>query len=58
MGLQYVGQQNNEKAILSIGSIKYSVFLSGLGTLLDITTTDPNQVFLGGLDLRDDVQFH
>ena len=57
------------------GSVRYSAFLSGLGTLLDITTTDPSQViteqlilsldvivalqvFLGGLDPRDDGQFH
>jgi len=62
VGVLYVGpgQQNDEKAILSnqFGSSRYSVFLSGLGTLLDITTTDPNQVFLGGLDPRDDGQFH
>ena len=30
----------------------------GLGTLLYITLTDSNQVFLGGLDPRDDGQFH
>jgi len=54
------GQQCDERAILSnqFGSSRYSVFLSGLGTLLDITTTDPSQVFLGGLDPRDDGQFH
>jgi len=62
VGVLYVGpgQHNDEKAILSnqYGSVRYSAFLSGLGTLLDITTTDPNQVFLGGLDPRDDGQFH
>ena len=31
---------------------------AGLGTLLYITSTDSNQVFLGGLDPRDDGQFH
>ena len=31
---------------------------AGLGTLLYITLTDSNQVFLGGLDSRDDGQFH
>lgn len=31
---------------------------AGLGTLLYITLTDSNQVFLGGLDPRDDGQFH
>jgi len=62
VGVLYVGpgQQNDEKAILSnqYGSSRYSTFLSGLGTLLDITTTDQSQVFLGGLDPRDDGQFH
>jgi len=62
VGVLYVGpgQHNDEKAILSnqYGSVRYSAFLSGLGTLLDITTTDPSQVFLGGLDPRDDGQFH
>jgi len=62
VGVLYVGpgQQNDETSILSnqFGSSRYSSFLSGLGTLLDITTTDPNQVFLGGLDPRDDGQFH
>ena len=38
---------------------QYASFLSGLGTLLlDITITDQTQVFIGGLDPRDDVQFH
>ena len=31
---------------------------AGLGTLLYIKLTDSNQVFLGGLDPRDDRQFH
>ena len=31
---------------------------AGLCTLLYITLTDSNQVFLGGLDPRDDGQFH
>ena len=40
------------------GSSRYASFLSGLGTLVDITITDQTQVFLGGLDPRDDGQFH
>jgi len=62
VGVIYVGpgQHKDEKAILSnqFGSCRYSEFLAGLGTLLDITSTDSNQVFLGGLDPRDDGQFH
>jgi len=62
LGVLYVGpgQHNDEKAVLSnqFGSSRYSAFLSGLGTLVDITTTDPSQVFLGGLDPRDDGHFH
>ena len=34
-----------------------SHFLSGLGTLVDITATDPKTLFMGGLDARDDGQF-
>ena len=40
------------------GSSRYAAFLGGLGTLVDITSTDAGQVFLGGLDPRDDGQFH
>ena len=40
------------------GSSRYASFLGGLGTLVDITSTDASQVFLGGLDPRDDGQFH
>ena len=40
------------------GSSRYASFLSGLGTLVDITITDQTQVFLGGLDPRDDGQLH
>ena len=38
------------------GSSRYASFLGGLGTLVDITSTDASQVFLGGLDPRDDGQ--
>ena len=37
-------------------AVNQNVF-AGLGTLLYITLTDSNQVFLGGLDPRDDGQF-
>ena len=39
-------------------SSRYSTFIPVLGTLLDITTTDQSQVFLGGLDPKEDGQFH
>jgi len=61
VGVLYVGlgQQDDEKAILGnqFGSTRYSNFLSGLGTLVDITVTDPKTVYMGGLDSRDDGQF-
>merc|ERR1712088_819732 len=60
-GVLYVGpgQENDEKAIFSnqFGSIRYSKFLSGLGSLVDTTTTDPGRVFMGGLDPSKDGQF-
>ena len=40
------------------GSSRYASFLSGLGTLVDITITDQTQVFRGGLDPGDDGQSH
>merc|ERR1712117_975081 len=53
VGVLYVGpgQENDEKAIFSnqFGSIRYSKFLSGLGSLVDTTTTDPGRVYMGGL---------
>ena len=50
----------HKQAILrnQFGSSRYASFLSGLGTLVDITVTDQSHVFLGGLDPRDDGQFH
>jgi len=61
VGVLYVGpgQENDEKAIFSnqFGSIRYSKFLSGLGSLVDTTTTDPGRVFMGGLDPSKDGQF-
>ena len=62
VGVVYVGhgQVADEQAILrnQFGSSRYASFLSGLGTLVDITVTDQSHVFLGGLDPRDDGQFH
>jgi len=61
VGVVYVGpgQEADEKAILGnqFGSTRYSQFLSGLGTLVDITATDPKTVYMGGLDPRDDGHF-
>ena len=34
-----------------------SKFLSGLGSLVDTTTTDPGRVYMGGLDPNKDGQF-
>ena len=62
VGVVYVGQgqATDEQAILrnQYGSTRYQNFLSGLGTLLDISTIDPAHVFLGGLDHREDGTFH
>ena len=62
VGVLFVGpgQARDEKAILGnqFGSSRYAAFLSGLGSLVDISSTDPAQVFRGGLDSRDDGQFH
>ena len=62
VGVVYVGQgqADDEAAILrnQYGSTRYASFLSGLGTLLDISTIDPAHVFLGGLDHREDGTFH
>ena len=62
VGVVYVGQgqTSDEAAILrnQYGSTRYAAFLSGLGTLLDISTIDPAHVFLGGLDHREDGTFH
>jgi len=61
VGVLYVGlgQQDDERAILSnqFGSTRYSHFLSGLGTLVDITATDPSTVYMGGLDPKSDGDF-
>ena len=62
VGVVYVGQgqADDEAAILrnQYGAVRYANFLSGLGTLLDISTIDPAHVFLGGLDPREDGTFH
>ncbi|KAM8961640.1 tuberin isoform 2-T2 [Pelodytes ibericus] len=54
IGVLYVGegQIGNETAILSNqhGSFRYTQFLTGLGKLIDLTDTQPDKIFLGGLD--------
>ena len=40
------------------GSSRYASFLGGLGTLIDITSVDPGEVFLGGLYHPHDGEFH
>ena len=36
---------------------RYSEFLSGLGSLVDTSATDPSTTYMGGLDPREDGQF-
>ncbi|XP_073414500.1 tuberin isoform X5 [Dendrobates tinctorius] len=63
IGVLYVGegQIGNERAILSNehGSYRYTQFLTGLGKLIDLKDTQPDKIFLGGLDGQggDDGQF-
>lgn len=61
VGVLYVGpgQQGEERAILGnqFGSTRYSEFLSGLGSLVDTSATDPSTTYMGGLDPREDGQF-
>ncbi|XP_075686669.1 tuberin isoform X2 [Rhinoderma darwinii] len=62
IGVLYVGegQVSNERAILSNehGSYRYTQFLTGLGKLIELTDTQPDKIFLGGLDAGgDDGQF-
>lgn len=42
----------NERAILSNehGSYRYTQFLTGLGKLIELKDTQPDKIFLGGLD--------
>ncbi|XP_063286542.1 tuberin isoform X2 [Pelobates fuscus] len=63
IGVLYVGegQIGNEAAILSNehGSYRYTKFLTGLGKLIELRDTQPDKIFLGGLDGSggDDGQF-
>ncbi|XP_053326984.1 tuberin isoform X2 [Spea bombifrons] len=54
IGVLYVGegQVDNERAILSNehGSYRYTQFLTGLGKLIELKDTQPDKIFLGGLD--------
>nr|XP_033818858.1 tuberin isoform X2 [Geotrypetes seraphini] len=62
IGVLYVGegQATNERAILSNehGSYRYTEFLTGLGKLIELRETQPDKIFLGGLDeFGEDGQF-
>ncbi|XP_030069508.1 tuberin isoform X2 [Microcaecilia unicolor] len=62
IGVVYVGegQATNERAILSNehGSYRYTEFLTGLGKLIELRETQPDKIFLGGLDeFGEDGQF-
>ncbi|XP_018417160.1 PREDICTED: tuberin isoform X2 [Nanorana parkeri] len=62
IGVLYVGegQVGIERAILSNehGSYRYTQFLTGLGKLIELKDTQPDKIFLGGLDgCGDDGQF-
>ncbi|MEE6497969.1 hypothetical protein FKM82_002944 [Ascaphus truei] len=62
IGVLYVGdgQATAERAILSNehGSYRYTEFLTGLGKLIELRDTQPDKIFLGGLDeFGDDGQF-
>lgn len=47
-----MGQANSEVDILRNvhGSLRYTEFLKGLGTLIKLSDTDSHSVFLGGLE--------
>ncbi|XP_060028593.1 tuberin isoform X3 [Erinaceus europaeus] len=54
------GQSNSELAVLSNehGSYRYTEFLTGLGTLIELKDCQPDKVYLGGLDVcGEDGQF-
>ena len=55
-GVLYVGrtQEKSELGILSnqYGSTRYADFISGLGSVVDLTECNPVDVFTGGLDCR------
>uniref|UniRef100_A0A670JMJ0 Tuberin n=1 Tax=Podarcis muralis TaxID=64176 RepID=A0A670JMJ0_PODMU len=46
-------ESNNELAILSNehGSYRYTEFLTGLGTLIELKDCQPDKIYLGGLDV-------
>ena len=50
-----ISQVANDIIMLNI--LFCSKFLSGLGSLVDTTTTDPGRVYMGGLDPNKDGQF-
>uniref|UniRef100_A0A8C5QM62 TSC complex subunit 2 n=1 Tax=Leptobrachium leishanense TaxID=445787 RepID=A0A8C5QM62_9ANUR len=56
IGILYVGegQIGDETAILSNehGSYRYTQFLTGMGKLIELKDTQPDKIFLGGLDGR------
>jgi len=57
IGVLYVGQgqEHSERDILGnrYGSARYSDFLKGLGSLIDLSEVNTNKVFLGGLSYKD-----
>ena len=57
IGVIYIGpgQQDDETAILTnaFGSLRYTRFLHGLGSLLSLKDIDKQETFTGGLDHRD-----
>lgn len=55
IGVLYVGQgQRTEQEILrnSFGSLRYMLFLQGLGSVLELSSVAEDEVFLGGLDTK------
>ncbi|XP_067138379.1 tuberin [Centruroides vittatus] len=61
IGVIYIGpgQANQESVILRNegGSIRYTEFLHGLGTVVQISEVDQRKVYLGGLDSKADGKF-
>ena len=57
IGVIYIGpgQQDDETAILTnaFGSLRYTQFLHGLGSLLSLKDIDKQETFTGGLDHKD-----
>ncbi|XP_042230186.1 tuberin-like isoform X2 [Homarus americanus] len=55
IGVLYVGRkQTTEQEILrnSFGSLRYMLFLQGLGSVLELSSVLQDEVFLGGLDTK------